>query len=223
VIVPFGDQALLVVLGDEIDPGSNERAHALARTIAALAPAEESVWGVPVAGYASVLVPFDAALSAGEATARLTPIVEAAEATVGEGAPDSREPEPLPIAVRYGGEDGPDLAAVAERTGLTPAQVVDAHASTVYRVYLLGFVPGFAYLGVLPPELVLPRREEPRARVPRGSVGIAGRQTAVYPSETPGGWHLIGRSDATLWDMDRESPALLEPGQRVRFVPVGAR
>jgi KipI family sensor histidine kinase inhibitor len=155
--------------------------------------------------------------------ARLTAIVEAAEATVRERAADAREREPLPITVRYGGEDGPDMAAVAERTGLTPAQVVDAHASTVYRVYLVGFVPGFAYLGVLPPELVLPRREEPRVRVPRGSVAIAARQTAVYPSETPGGWHLIGRSDATLWDIDREPPALLEPGQRVRFVPVGSR
>ena len=223
MIVPFGDEALLVVFGDEIDPVTNERAHALAGRIAALAAKDDPVWGVPVAGYASVLVPFDAALSTGEATARLAPIVEAAEATVEEGAPEAGERKPLPIAVRYGGEDGPDMAAVAERTGLTPAQVVDAHASTVYRVYLLGFVPGFAYLGVLPPELVLPRREEPRVRVPRGSVAIAARQTAVYPSETPGGWHLIGRSDATLWDIDRQPPALLEPGQQVRFVPVEAR
>jgi KipI family sensor histidine kinase inhibitor len=96
---------------------------------------------------------------------------------------------------------------------------MDLHAGTLYRVFLLGFVPGFAYLGTLPERLALPRRAEPRARVPAGSVAIAGRQTAVYPFSTPGGWHLIGRTDDQLWDPARTPPARLRPGQSVRFVP----
>jgi KipI family sensor histidine kinase inhibitor len=111
---------------------------------------------------------------------------------------------------------------VAERTSLTPEQVVEAHASVDYACFFLGFTPGFGYLGVLPPELELPRRDEPRTRVPAGSVAIAGRQTAVYPSPTPGGWHLIGHTDAVLWDVHRDPPALLTPGDRVRFVPDGS-
>ncbi len=98
---------------------------------------------------------------------------------------------------------------------------MELHASVTYRVFLLGFVPGFAYLGTLPEALALPRRGSPRSRVPAGSVAIAGRQTAVYPSATPGGWHLIGRTDARMWDVTAESPSLLRPGQRVRFVPLG--
>jgi KipI family sensor histidine kinase inhibitor len=124
------------------------------------------------------------------------------------------------IPVRYGGDDGPDLLAVAGRLGLDPDAVVRRHTLTEYRVLVLGFAPGFAYLGTLPPELALPRRAEPRTRVPSGSVAIAGRQTAVYPLETAGGWHLIGRTDIRPWDLERDPPALFAHGDRVRFVPV---
>jgi KipI family sensor histidine kinase inhibitor len=123
------------------------------------------------------------------------------------------------IAVRYGGDAGPDLDAVAERTGLTPSAVVELHASVTYLVHMLGFAPGFAYLGTLPAALELPRRAEPRTHVPAGSVAIAGRQTAVYPFATPGGWHLIGRTDEPMWDPGADPPARLRPGMRVRFVP----
>jgi KipI family sensor histidine kinase inhibitor len=102
---------------------------------------------------------------------------------------------------------------------MTPAQVIELHAATVYRAYMLGFAPGFAYLGVLPEPLRLPRRDTPRQRVPAGSVAIAGAQTAVYPLATPGGWHLIGRTDAVMWDARRDPPALIEAGRSVRFVP----
>jgi len=131
---------------------------------------------------------------------------------------DNPAVETIVIHVRYGGEAGPDLDAVAERCGLTPAQVVEVHASVVYRAYMLGFAPGFAYLGELPGELELERLDTPRQRVPAGSVAIAGRQTAVYPSSTPGGWHLIGRTDAVVWDAGRDQPALIQPGNAVRFV-----
>ena len=122
--------------------------------------------------------------------------------------------------MRYGGADGPDLDAVADRLGLAPAHVVELHASVEYRVFVLGFAPGFAYLGRLPAELLVPRRDQPRPRVPPGSVAIAGWQTAIYPASTPGGWHLIGRTDAVVWDARRSDPALLVAGDRVRFEPV---
>lgn len=126
-------------------------------------------------------------------------------------------PPPLiEIPVRY---DGPDLPEVAERTGLTVSEVIQRHSEHEYRVYALGFVPGFAYLGDLDPALVLPRRESPRTRVPAGSVAIAAQQTGIYPFETPGGWHLIGSTSAVMFDPTRSPPPLLLPGYRVRFVP----
>jgi KipI family sensor histidine kinase inhibitor len=133
--------------------------------------------------------------------------------------PDDAELAALEVPVHYGGADGPDLPEVAERLGLSQGQVVEAHAGPTYRVRMLGFVPGFAYLATLPEVLALPRRAEPRTRVPGGSVAIAARQTAVYPFETPGGWHLIGRTDLSMWDIGRVPPARLAPGDRVRFVP----
>jgi inhibitor of KinA len=123
------------------------------------------------------------------------------------------------IPVRYGGID---LADVARRAGLSEADVVRRHAAATYTVYCLGFVPGFAYLGDLDPALVLPRRAEPRRRVPSGSVAIAGSQTAVYPLETPGGWHLIGQTDMIMFDAASDPPARLAAGDTVQFVPEGA-
>lgn len=116
--------------------------------------------------------------------------------------------------------DGPDLAAVAELTGLGVAEVVERHAATAYTVAFCGFAPGFAYLSGLDPLLCLPRREVPRTQVPAGSVAISDRFTAVYPHVSPGGWHLLGSTTAVMWDVDRRPPGLLAPGDRVRFVPV---
>ena len=123
------------------------------------------------------------------------------------------------IPVRYGGEDGPDLEDVARLVGLSPDDVVRRHAAATYEVRFLGFTPGFAYLGPLDPSLVCPRLERPRRAVPAGSVGIAADQTAVYPSSTPGGWRLIGRTDTRLFDPGREPMSLLAIGDTVRFVP----
>jgi KipI family sensor histidine kinase inhibitor len=122
------------------------------------------------------------------------------------------------IPVAYGGEHGPDLADVAAHTGLTPAEVVRRHSAGEYIVYLLGFLPGFAFMGGLPPELATPRRAEPRTAVPARSVGIGGEQTGIYPLVSPGGWQLIGRTSLELFDPTAESPTLLRPGDRVRFV-----
>lgn len=124
----------------------------------------------------------------------------------------------IEIPVAYGGEQGPDLADVAAHTGFTPAEVVRRHAAGEYVVYLLGFLPGFAFMGGLPPELATPRRAEPRVAVPARSVGIGGAQTGVYPLVSPGGWQLIGRTSLEMFDPAAAEPTLLRPGDRVRFV-----
>ncbi len=215
-IVPFGDASLLVVLGDVISRDVNRRALAVAAAVSAtLDPA--AGWGVPVPSYASVLVPYESdRLAVERASERLARVVtEVLERPL----PAEADRVVVDIPTRYGGDDGPDLASIAEQLGMTAAAVVASHAGRLYRVYTLGFVPGFAYLGTLPRQLALPRRSTPRAHVPAGSVAIAGRQTAVYPLETPGGWHLIGRTDLRLWDPS-DPDGGLRPGDRVRFVAV---
>jgi len=124
----------------------------------------------------------------------------------------------IEIPVTYGGEDGPDLEHVAKHCGLTPHEVVRRHSQAQYVVYFLGFLPGFAFMGGLPAELATPRRSEPRVAVPARSVGIGGEQTGIYPLVSPGGWQLIGRTTLELFDPQAESPTLLRPGDRVRFV-----
>ena len=226
-VEPFGDAALLVVLGEHVDRAVNDRVHRLAVGLD-LRAARLPGLGVTVPAYASVLVPFDPSVL--EEAAVRGVIADALRAADGAVAP--REPASAPkpatgadlgpvthVPVRYGGADGPDLAEVAVRTGLSEDDVVRLHAGVEYRVFCVGFVPGFPYLGMLPEELALPRRSTPRLRVPAGSVAIAGRQTGIYPSDTPGGWHVIGRTDLSAWDPHRDPPALLEPGVRVRFVP----
>lgn len=127
---------------------------------------------------------------------------------------DDAGAETVEIVVRY---DGPDLDEVAERTGLTRAAVVSAHTATPWRVAFGGFAPGFAYLAGGDPRLRVPRRSEPRTSVPAGAVALAGEYSAVYPRASPGGWQVIGQTAVTLWDVERDPPALLRPGMRVRF------
>lgn len=124
----------------------------------------------------------------------------------------------LPVA--YGGEHGADLDSVAAACGLTSDEVVRLHADTEFTAYLLGFMPGFAFMGQLPPQLQLPRRREPRVRVPAGSVATANRLSVIYPWESPGGWHLLGRCPVPLFDATSATPTLLAPGDTVRFEPV---
>jgi KipI family sensor histidine kinase inhibitor len=213
---PHGDAAILVTFGDSIDPLINGRVHAASAAIRAMRGGGMP-WATPIPSYASELVGQDVRLVDFEDA------VAALDALLAASPEPADEPEPqaiIQIPVRYGGEEGPDLDAAAEQAGLTPAQVVELHSSVVYRAYMLGFAPGFAYLGELPAELELPRRDTPRQRVPAGSVAIAGRQTAVYPLSTPGGWHLVGRTDVVVWDVQRSPPALIAAGDAVRFVPL---
>ncbi len=129
-------------------------------------------------------------------------------------------PRLVEIPVCYGSEYGPDLEDVAALHELTSAEVIRRHSAPPYRVQFLGFLPGFAYLSGLPPGLETPRRDTPRLSVPAGAVGIGGAQTGVYPLESPGGWQIIGRTPLILFDLNREPPALLRAGDRVRFVPI---
>jgi KipI family sensor histidine kinase inhibitor len=163
-----------------------------------------------VPARSTVLITFDPALIAPGA---VTGWIDSTPVTSGERGDGAV----VEIEVVY---DGADLAEVAATTGLTPATVVAAHSGAVFSVAFCGFAPGFAYLTGLPPELHLPRRAVPRTRVPEGSVAIADDFSAVYPRPSPGGWHLLGRTDARLWDLDRDVPGLLQPGDQVRFVEV---
>ncbi len=130
--------------------------------------------------------------------------------------------KPIEIPVCYGGEHGPDFDDLCTYLGLTPAQLISAHTSGAYRVLTLGFAPGFAYLGPLDPALAAPRLDTPRQRVEAGAVGVAGPFTGVYPLASPGGWRIIGRTPARLFDPKAPSPFLFEPGAEVRFVPIEA-
>jgi KipI family sensor histidine kinase inhibitor len=195
----------------------NARVQRLAARLSAFAE-HEAGFGSPVPSYASVLVPVDP-LGPGvdDAVRRLADIVAV-------GAQDESAPvegSVIEIETRYGGDDGPDLLELASVHGLTAEEIIARHASVEYRVYLLGFAPGFAYLASVPEAIRTPRRTTPRTAVPAGSVGIAGEQTAIYPFETPGGWQIIGRTERRMWDTAADPPALLAPGDRVRFVPIG--
>jgi KipI family sensor histidine kinase inhibitor len=207
---PLGDSAVTLTFGSAIDAETSARVVAAASAIqAASHPAVHDV----VAAYTTVTVFYDP-LHHAYADVAATLMELASTAAVGDARTAGRLVE---IPVRY---DGADLADVAQATGLTVDEVVRLHSGTEYRVHLLGFAPGFAYLGELPRALHLPRRASPRTRVPAGSVAIAGAQTAVYPLATPGGWHLLGSTATAMWNVRRDPPALLRAGDRVRFRPV---
>lgn len=218
---PYGDSALLAVLGETLDLDTNLRVHALAER---LIRADLPGLSAPVPAYASLLIPYDPLrLTAEEAAAAVHPLLTWAAHLPTADLQAALRMSPAALAeipTRYGGADGPDLEEVAALHGRSPEAIIALHTGTVYRVYMLGFAPGFAYMGPLPPDLVTPRRATPRPRVPAGSVGLAGAQTGVYPLATPGGWQILGRTDLVLWDPFRDPPALLRPGQEVRFVEV---
>lgn len=215
-LIWLGEQALEVRFGARISLEINARAQRAARVLAA-AGLTGVVDVVPT--YASVgLVLHDRArLSYEEMERRVRELL--ADEAAGQVAAATRV---VRIPVAYGGAEGEDLAEVAERGKLSAAEVIERHTAAEYTVAMLGFQPGFAYLIGLDASLHLPRRATPRTRVPAGSVAIGGAQTGIYPSASPGGWHVIGRTSARLFDPAREPPALLAPGDRVRFVAVRA-
>ena len=207
--VPASDRSLLVSVGEQITLEAHRRVTRLLRLLEV-----EPLPGVRNLhpAYCSLLITFDALKVEHRA-------LEASLRTYMDRLDELILPEPrrVEIPVCYGGEDGPDLNDVAALHETTPERVIELHAATEYVVYFLGFVPGFAYLGDLPPELATPRLAVPRRVVLPGSVGIAGRQTGVYPLPTPGGWRLIGRTPVAMFRPDRSDVSLLSTGDRVRF------
>jgi KipI family sensor histidine kinase inhibitor len=205
---PLGDCAITITYGTERSAELLEKIHSAARSLAAAKlPYVEDI----VPAYLALTVFYDALhTSYAEMSGR---IIDACERAAGSSI-RSGESRVHQIPVRY---DGPDLDEVAKATGLSVDDVIGRHSSRSYKVDLLGFVPGFAYLGEIDPALQLPRRAQPRPRVAAGSVAIAGAQTAVYPLDTPGGWHIIGHTDVTMFDPTRDPPALLRAGDTVLF------
>jgi len=206
-----GDTAFNVEFGETIDRATNARVMALHARLKA-APPPGLVETVPT--FRSLLVVYDP-VSTGRREMRAA--VEAALAGSGTAPAEGRLWR-LPVC--YAPDLSPDLAELAGSLGLTAERVAALHGSVEYFVYMLGFMPGFGYMGDLPAELDRPRRTEPRVRVPAGSVAVAGRLTTVYPWESPGGWHLIGRCPVPLYDGNRPAPVLLAAGDRVRFEAV---
>ena len=209
--LPCGDSAVTVEFGNRIDDQLNGAVHAFASAVEALGhPAIREV--VPT--YRSATVHYLPHLLEYAALVQLLrPLTE----TQGGAGPFGA---PVEIPVLYGGPWGPDLEEVAAHCGMTPEQVIAAHSAPCYRIYMLGFTPGFPYLGGMDPRLATPRRKEPRICIPAGSVGIAGSQTGVYPIESPGGWQLIGRTPLRLFDLGSDPPILLQAGRSIRFVPI---
>jgi inhibitor of KinA len=206
-----GDTALVVEFGDRIDRTLNDRVLALRARVdaAAIAGVVETV---PT--FRSLMVHYDPLrITAGELTAAVEEMLEGAVEL-------ERAGRLWRIPVCYETELAPDLADVAERTRLSTSEVVRLHTGTRYHVYMVGFLPGYPYMGDLPQALQLPRRADPRVRVPPGSVAIATALSAIYPYECPGGWHLIGTTPIRIFDPKLDPPALFAPGDAVEFQPV---
>ncbi len=213
-VVPAGDSAILIELGSEIDPAVNDQVYSLTSDIE-----NTNINGVTelVPTYRSLLVHYDPmAIGFNEMHDVLNQVVE------NQSNRESTDFEPVVIElpVVYGGEDGPDIENVAGHAGISASEVIEIHSSTDYRVYMIGFAPGFPYLGGLDERIATPRLKTPRVLVPAGSVGIAESQTGVYPNASPGGWQLIGRTATKLFDVNSPKPSKITPGSRVRFVPV---
>jgi inhibitor of KinA len=208
-----GDTALVVEFGDTIDRARSDRVLRLAATVRA-AQLPGVVETVPT--YRSLMVHYDPL-----ATDSVS-LVERLGQMLDDGKADARQVKLWRIPACYDACHAPDLADVAERTGLGTDEVVRLHSGTRFHVYMVGFVPGYPYMGDLPEALMLPRRPDPRIRVPPGSIAIASAMTAIYPLESPGGWHLIGTTPIRLFNPQWQRPVLLSPGDAVSFEPVSA-
>jgi KipI family sensor histidine kinase inhibitor len=208
----MGDRSVLVELGDEISPRVNQNVRELFVGLD-----HQMIDGILelVPGYRSLLVVFNP----------LEIELENLKIKIDEtarhmGTSELPPPKTIEIPVVYGDEYGPDLEWVAEFQKITTEEVIRLHSEPLYRVYMIGFMPGYPYLGEVPDALVTPRRETPRTHVPRGSVAIAQKQTGIYPVESPGGWQIIGRTPVGLFDPDQKQPSLLEMGDQVKFYAI---
>ena len=210
-ISPVGDCAISIDFGQVIDPKINRQIRQIIEQIKDL-QLDGIIELVPT--YCALLVQYDAMVYSYSDICRIL------EPTLQESVMDSANElvTIVEIPTVYGGEFGPDLGFVASHNHLSEAEVVSIHSGTDYLVYMLGFIPGFTYLGGMDPRIATPRLSSPRTLIPAGSVGIAGEQTGTYPSDSPGGWQIIGRTPVTMYDMSKEQAALLQAGDYVRYV-----
>jgi inhibitor of KinA len=217
-IFPLSETAVTVEFGNKISPELNDRAIRFAEALSS-SPFEGMLEAAPA--YSSVTVFFDAV-----AVRRGNPFAESAHAAVRDGLEavlrtlrrEKHSPDrTVDIPFSAGKDVSLDLDFVASESGLSPEEVLEIFVSRTYRVYMLGFLPGFAYMGDLDPRIAVPRRATPRIRVPRGSVAVAGRQTGIYSLESPGGWHVLGRTSVSMFAPQKSKPCLVEPGDEIRF------
>ena len=215
-ISPVGDRAISIDFGQVIDPQINRYIRQTIERIKEL-QLEGIIELVPT--YCALLVEYDAMLYS------YSDICKSMKSILAEGMTDTTNELVTVVEVPtvYGGEFGPDLSFVADHNHLSEDEVISIHSGTDYLVYMLGFIPGFTYLGGMDPRIATPRLSSPRTLIPAGSVGIAGEQTGTYPSDSPGGWQIIGRTPVTMYDMSKAQAALLNAGDYVRYVPIDER
>lgn len=213
IISPVGDCAISIDFGQVIDPKINRH---IRQTIERIQELKLDGITELVPTYCALLIQYDAMLySYSDICNLMEPLLEPSATD------DANElVTVVEIPTVYGGEFGPDLGFVASHNNLSEDEVVAIHSGTDYLVYMLGFIPGFTYLGGMDPRIATPRLSSPRTLIPAGSVGIAGEQTGTYPSDSPGGWQIIGRTPVTMYDMSKEQAALLSAGDYVRYVPI---
>ncbi len=210
MLKPLGDSAILIQLGDAIDPALNQRVHALSALLQSIPAVIETI-----PAYCTILVHYD---PLGTTYNQIKNLIEEKISHLDEST--HRPSRRLEIPVLYGNASGPDLEPAATTLALSPSELIRLHSEREYTVYMMGFTPGFPYMGILDERLTLPRLSTPRTRVPAGSVAIAGSQTGIYPVDSPGGWHILGHTPLKLFDPLSESPFLFAPGDTVKFTPL---
>lgn len=211
-ILTAGDSSLLVEFGKEISPEINRR---IANTVQLMR--EQQIEGVVdvIPAFCSLLINYDPRVISYE---KMKKRIQALVRVDIKGGKASKRLFEIPVV--YGGDYGPDLAFIAQNAGLSQEEVIKIHSSSDYLIYMLGFLPGFCYLGGLDERIHTPRLSTPRIKIPAGSVGIGGSQTGIYPLDSPGGWQLMGMTPVKTYDPDREVPILVEAGDYIRFVPI---
>jgi len=217
----FGDNAIMIELGNEINPKILDKITLISNFL----DSQQLDWLIEyIPAYTTITIfydPFKLVATDGTCISPFQLVADVITQLLGR-LPKKKNTENrlVEIPVCYGGEYGPDLTEVAAVNGLSIEEVIRIHSSAEYLVYMIGFAPGFPYIGGMSEKIATPRKATPRLKIPAGSVGIAGKQTGVYPLETPGGWQLIGRTPVRLFDPDKESPSLLKTGDKIRFKPI---